>query len=219
MKKIFTLCMGLMAALAVQAQDTFPIQFADAQGNIIADGTVLNLTEAEVDPFGDQNVQVPSGLYVLNMTASNVQVGGNYTIQTLDNGVFQTCFPANCVRQTVLGSYETESDKLGANELKSMQTEWLPQAEGKCVVVYQLQTYKQNTITKKWSLDAKGPSVTLNFSYGTTGVAAAKTDTKANAVTYYDLSGRQVTTPAHGIYVRKAVNADGTESVRKVIIR
>lgn len=219
MKKIFTLCMGLMAALAVQAQDTFPIQFADAQGNIIADGTVLNLTEAEVDPFDDKNVQVPSGLYVLNMTASDVQVGGNYTIQTLDNGVFQTCFPANCVRQTAVGSYETGDDNLNGNELKSMQTEWLPQAEGKCVVVYQLQTYKQNPITTKWSVDAKGPSVTLNFSYGTTGVAAAKTDTKANAVTYYDLSGRQVTTPAHGIYVRKAVNADGTESVRKVIIR
>ena len=44
MKKIFTLFMGLVAALAAQAQSDFPLQFADKDGNIIADGTVLNLT-------------------------------------------------------------------------------------------------------------------------------------------------------------------------------
>ncbi len=217
MKKVFTMCFGLLAALAVQAQSDFPLQFADKDGNIIADGTTLNLTETEEDAFG--SVQMPSGLYVKNISTADVQGGGSYTIQTLSSGAFQTCFPKNCVRKTTTCTEDTDNDVFAAGSLTDMQTEWFPDAEGSCVVVYQLKTYKKNPITKQWSVDKEGPSVTLNFTYSTTGVAAAKTDTKANAVTYYDLSGRQVTTPAHGIYVRKAVNADGTESVRKVIIR
>ena len=35
MNKLFTLCFGLMAALAVHAQNEFPVQFADKNGNII----------------------------------------------------------------------------------------------------------------------------------------------------------------------------------------
>ena len=47
MKKIFTFFLGLIAALGTQAQSDFPLQFADKNGNIFEDGTVLNLTEAE----------------------------------------------------------------------------------------------------------------------------------------------------------------------------
>ena len=44
MKKFFTLCCGLFAALAIQAQNDFPLQFADKNGNVITDGTTLNIT-------------------------------------------------------------------------------------------------------------------------------------------------------------------------------
>ena len=217
MKKLFTLCMGLLAALAIQAQSDFPIQFADKDGNIIADGTTLNLTDYVTDDFGD--VQVPANLYVKNITDGEVQIGGKYTITSLSSGAFQTCFPENCIRQTKAGNYETESGALAAGALKSMQTEWFPGAEGTAVVTYHLWTFKYNSITKKWTFDKEGPAVTLNFTYSTSGVGAQSSTSNVQRTTYYDLMGREVATPAHGLFVKKSVYADGTTATRKYLVR
>ena len=212
MKKIFTLLMGLVATLAIQAQSDFPLQFADKDGNIIADGTVLNLTTAVVD-FDD--VLMPSGLYVKNTTGAEVQVGGAYTITTLSNGSFQTCFPANCVSNNKTGSYETSNGAINAGELKSMQTEWLPVSEGTCVVSYTLVTYKQNVITKQWQKDKTGPTVTLNFTYNPTGINGAVNNKAVRNVEYYNLTGRRVQAPVHGTYIVKMTYADGTTTCKK----
>ena len=218
MKKLFTLCMGILATLAIQAQSDFPVQFADKDGNIIADGTTLNLTEYEADAFGD--VQVPTNLYVKNITDEEIHVGGKYTITSLSSGTFQTCFPENCIRQTKTGSYETESGALAAGDLKSMQTEWFPEAEGTAVATYQLVTYKQNPITKEWkTVDKEGPSVTLNFTYSTSSIGAQSSRSNVQRSTYYDLQGREVVTPAHGLFVKKTVYTDGTTSTRKYLTR
>ena len=213
MKKIFTLLVGMVAALAVQAQSDFPLQFADKDGNIIADGTVLKLTTVEETDFGD--VQMPSGLYVKNSTNADVQGGGIYNITSLSNGSFQTCFPTNCVSNNKTGSYETANGTIAAGELKSMQTEWLPTDKGTCVVSYQLVTYKQNVITKKWQEDKKGPAITLKFTYGTSGVSSAKNDKNVRQVEYYNLTGRRVKTPARGMYIVKTTYVDGTTTCRK----
>lgn len=214
MKKIITLCMGLIAVLAVQAQSDFPLQFADKDGNIIADGTMLTLSDAEVDDFGD--VEVASGLYVKNTTDADVQAAGKYTIQSIGSGVFQTCFPSTCIQKNSRGDYETQNGNIEANALKDMQTEWLPTTEGTCVVTYQLETYKQNPVTKKWDLDKQGPTVTLNFSYSTTGIGRVTTGSDIRTVEYYDLQGRRVSQPAHGLFVKKTINTDGTYTITKI---
>ena len=208
MKKIFTLCLGLFAALAIQAQSDFPLQFADKDGNVIADGSTLNLTEAEGDDFG--GVMMPSGLYVKNTTSAEVQCGGSFNVSTMSNGAFQSCFPSNCMQASKVGSYTTQNGALGAGELKTMQTEWMPTAEGSCTVTYQLMTYKQNAITKKWNADKYGPTVTLNFVYGTSGIADAARLHNSEKGICYDLMGRRVSQPAKGLYI---VNG------RKVIVK
>lgn len=217
MKKLFTLCMALVAALAVQAQSDFPVQYADANGNIIPDGTTLTLTEYEADDFG--YVQVPTNLFVKNMTDEERQISGRYTIQVLDNGAFQTCFPQTCVSKNAIGEDETKVGPIAAGELKNMQTEWLPDAEGTCLVTYQLLIYKLNVITKKPVFDDYGPTVTLNFSYTPTGVAAAKAGKTVSSVAYYDLQGRRVAKTAHGLCIQKTVYADGTSDTRKHMVR
>ena len=190
------------------AQSDFPLQFADKDGNVIADGSTLNLTEAEVDDFG--GIMMPSGLYVKNTTSAEVQCGGSFNVSTMSNGAFQSCFPSNCMQASKVGSYTTQNGALGAGELKTMQTEWMPTAEGSCTVTYQLMTYKQNAITKKWNADKYGPTVTLNFVYGTSGIAdAARLDNSEKGICY-DLMGRRVSQPAKGLYI---VNG------RKVIVK
>ena len=213
MKRFFTLFAGLVAALVLQAQSDFPLQFADKDGNIIADGTSIDITEYMLDDFGE--VVMPSKLYVKNMTEAAVQGGGVYTIQTIDSGSFQTCFPTNCVFKTTAGTFETGDGNFDAAELKNMQTEWMPIEEGTCSVVYQLVTYKQNPITKKWNKDKNGPTVTINFIYGSTGVSSTMADKKVVSVEYYSLTGRQIKKPARGMYIVTKTYADGSKKSRK----
>lgn len=217
MKKIFTLCLGLIAVLAVQAQDDFPLQFADKDGNIIVDGTTINLTEVIIDDFG--GIMMPTNLYVKNITEQSVQGGGRYTIQSIGNGTFQTCFPTNCIQKSAKGTYDTESGTFDAGILKYMNTEWLPVAEGKAVVDYQLLTFRQNPITKKWMVDGEGPKVTLSFDYNTASVSGVKNDKNVSSVVYYDMQGRYVSKPTHGVYVKKIFYTDGSQSSKKHMVK
>ena len=214
MKKIFTLCLGLVAALAVQAQSDFPLQFADKDGNIISDGTTLNFTEFEGDPdFGD--ILMPTNLYVKNTSDAEVQGGGIYTIQSIGSGAFQTCFPENCVQERKAGTYQTEHGTFAADVLKDMKTEWLPIDEGSCVVTYQLVTFKLNAISKTWGIDKRGPTITLNFNYSTAAISKSKADGNVRQVEYISLTGRRVQVPAHGMFIVKTTYADGTTKSTK----
>lgn len=215
MKKLFTLCMGLIAALAVQAQSDFPVQFADKEGNIIPDGTTLNITEFEESDFGD--VMMRSGIFAKNTTDKDLDVKAKYTISVMNSGTFQTCFPGNCVTRTQVGVYENPQGTLSASVNKDMQTEWLPTSEGVCVVEYQINYFEKNAVGVKKEKD--GPKITLNFTYSTTGVATARTGKVVASQTCYDLLGRLVSQPGKGLCVVKTIYTDGTTSTVKRVMK
>lgn len=213
MKKIFTLCLGLVAALAVQAQSDFPVQFTDKDGNIIADGTTLDLTETEETDFGE--IQMPTGLYVKNISEASVHTGGIFTIQSISSGAFQSCPFGTCTRNDKKGEYTTADNDLAAGATDFLSSEWFPETDGTCTVVYQLITYKQNAVTKKWNKDKEGPKITLNFTYNTTHVATAKNGKAIDSTQYFDLQGRRIAKPTTGMLVKKTVFTDGSVTVQK----
>ncbi len=213
MKKIFTLCIGLIAAITMQAQSDFPIQFADKDGNIIADGSTLILTEVEDDGFG--SIMVPSNLFVKNTTEDELHCFGSFTINSIGSGMFQSCFPANCKSVSAKGSYTTQEGALGAGELKNMLTEWLPTEEGTCEVTYQLVTCKQNVITKKWVKDKMGPVVTLIFNYGVT--PGGKGDVNGDGtVDVADISAIITSMASDKQDMKADVNGDGSVDVADI---
>ena len=190
MKKNITLLFCFLANLAVQAQTDFPLQFVDKEGQVIPDGTVLDITDVEIDElFGD--IQMPVNVWVKNVSTQKVQGGGVYSIQSISNGWLQTCFPVNCMRRSNTGSYSTESSAFAPGQSTSLQTEWLPNEEGVCVVTYQLQTYAKKAGNSKWTADADGPTITLKYKYVSeaNGISTLKSDVECKV---YDLSGRIV---------------------------
>ena len=214
-KYYYILCVWLLAASSSQAQSDFPLQFVDENGQIIADGTELDIIDYEEDElFGD--IIMPTKVWVKNVSDETVQGGGSYTIQAIDNGWFQTCFPMNCMRHGEEGTFETESDAFMPSQTRSMQTEWLPNGEGICIVVYQLVKYRK--VGKNYLPDEDGPTITLNYYYGTTGLARVK-GSKVSSVTYYDLSGQAVERPSRGIYMKKTTYSDGSFIVHKRVLR
>ena len=200
MKKYITLLFCLLANLAVQAQENFPLQFVDKDGQIIPDGTVLDITDYEVDEFfGD--IQMPANVWIKNVSTEMVQGGGIYTIQAISNGWFQTCFPMNCIRKSSTGTFSTESAAFVSNQLTSMQTEWLPKEEGVCVVTYQLRTYTQKPNNSKWTADADGPTIILKYKYisESNGIRTLKSDVECKV---YDLCGRKANSQLKkGVYI------------------
>ena len=215
MKKIVTLFFSFFAAFALQAQNNFPLQFVNASGEIIPDGTVLNLTEIEIDElFGD--MLMPSGLKVTNVSNDVVYGGATYTIQVIKGGRFQTCFPSNCMSQGAAGTYTTNADALMPGQLRDMQTEFLPDGDGTCIVTYQLQTFRK--VGNSYFPDEDGPSVTLRFATDPDGIGDVKAS-KACSVTYYDLSGQKVERPVRGVFMKKTTYADGSFTVRKSVLR
>ena len=216
MKKLFTLMMCLLAGFAVQAQDDFPLQFVDKDGQVIPDGTWMDITEFEEDDiFGD--ILVPANVWVKNVSGGVVYGGGSYTIQTITNGWFQTCFPSVCMRQSSEGRYTTGNDTFVPGQLRDMQTEWLPEGEGMCVVNYQLQTFRK--VGNNYFPDGDGPTIILSFLYGNvTDIDRARGDKKVSSVTYYDLTGQQADCPRHGVYIKRTTFADGTSKIKKFIL-
>lgn len=212
MKKITTFILLVMGALSIQAQD-FPLRFVDNNGNEVADGSVLDLTEVEDLGFGD--VQISSGLFVENLTSEDVVCGSEYSITALPNGAFQTCFPTNCVMRETTGSWTSETGTLTAHEKKSIQTEWLPYDPGTAVAEFQLLRYKLNPVTQKYAIDARGPKVTLRFIFNPTGELNTFSDFQVVSTTYHTLDGQCVSSPTRGLHIVRIVYTDGTVKTLK----
>lgn len=219
MKKIFTLLVCFLAGFTVQAQSDFPLQFVDKDGQIIPDGTVLEITEYEEDElFGD--ILMPTYVWVKNVSDEMVYGGGSFTIQTIDNGSFQTCFPSSCMNLSSEGTYTSGKDAIMPSQVRDMQTEWLPDPDGKgtCLVAYQLQTFRK--LGNNYMPDDDGPTIYLHYFYGVepTGISQAKAGKTVSSITWYDLFGRQTSDPRRGAFLKRTTYTDGSSIVQKKII-
>ena len=211
MRLIFTLFISFVFGVSGLSAQDFPLQFADANGNIIADGTELTLDQPTVEASEfDDAVMILSGVYVKNTTANDVTCGTEYSITHYSNGDLQTCFPSSCIQRHGVGSWQSEVGVVQGNELKNMQTEWIPQDAGTLDAEFQLLKYKLNPVTQKYTVEADGPTIKMHFVYDPASIQSL--DNKATAissVTYYSLDGRQVASPTHGIYMMKVTYVNG----------
>ena len=98
MKRIFTLlffALSLLAwpAMAQEVDESYV--FMDEDGNIIENGAtvVRNVVETDVDG----NEVIFSGVSVLNLSGTSSDfIKMHYTIEQIDNGTYQICFPSTC---------------------------------------------------------------------------------------------------------------------------
>ena len=183
-------------------------EFVDKDGNTVADGTTVIRNEAEDDGFG--GILLHSGLAVKNVGApANYQVRIHNTITQIDNGSMQVCFPQYCHNYTTTGSNKSEEAKLNTDEVKDIQSEWLPTAYGECIVTYQAMALQPmgNLFVEKG-----GPKVTVHYVYADpTGVSAVRNVEQKSDI--YTLDGRRHSRLTKGVSIVRMT--DGT--VRKVL--
>ena len=170
MKKLFTLFLfSLLSTLCAVAQDSSTFQFVDKGGNTVANGTSLTVSELTEDEIMGNFIS--TGLSVKNTSDSKASVRISYQIETLDNGLFQICFPSNCYTKTTTGSFVTSKGEMTAGEVRDLQCEWSPVAYGTCKVTLAIEV-----LSAEGTKVADGPAVS----------------TEATVLECYTLQGRRV---------------------------
>ena len=200
MKKLLSTFLVAFCALPLLAQSS-TIIFTDENGTEIADGTTITADKPVIDDFGD--LLIPSGIYVKNLSDDETGIRINYTIRALDNGTMQICFPMACVSKSTIGAFKTDSGLMSANEKRDLQTEWLPQAYGRCTVTYQIEMMKQTSvIPPKYESLGTGATITVNYVYADPSAINGITDDSRSATSAcYDAAGARQAHPRHGLNI------------------
>ena len=206
MKKFFTLIffsLWMNATVSSQSLNN-GYAFTDAAGNAYSTETIT-CNQAEDDGFG--MVEIPSGLYIKNIDADEgTKVAVQANITKMDNGRVQLCFPVNCISYSSTGEQKmTETAEIAKGEVKNLQTEWLPEAEGTCTVVYTATVY--SGFVKKGTFD-----ITVNYQYGAAGISSTIVNPVKPQATY-DLSGRRLAMGKRGLCIVRMPNG----TMRKVV--
>ena len=194
MKKLFTLFLFfLLSTLLAVAQDSSTLQFVDKSGNTVANGTSLTVSELTEDEIMGNFIS--TGLFVKNTSGANASVRISYLIETLDNGLFQICFPSSCITKTTTGSFKTTHGEMAAGEVRDLQCEWFPEAYGTCKVALAIEVV--NALGTKI---ADGPAVQVAFAYADPSHVDAFS-TEVTVLERYTLQGQPATNSHQGITI------------------
>lgn len=168
MKKLFTFLAAMMlgiVAYAQQVDETF--QFVDENDNVVADGSVIVVTE--LNEMGQMVVP----LKVKNMSGEKAAVSMYETIDAMPNGEWQTCAFGNCMILSETGY--SSKNIMPAEYNGDIQTEWIPVKgqyatwEAKLQIhvfdIVKVNRFGVITETVGNEVIGYGPTVTVRFEY------------------------------------------------------
>lgn len=219
MKKIFTLAMLLVLGLGTSfAQDEEidnTLQFVDAQGAVVPDGSEITRTEVEDDGFG--SLQIPTGLSVKNTSDEAVGTKCEFNVLEVPTGTVNCCFPMVCMSAPKTGIFNTMGGSLDASETRDFQTEWIGfEQYGKAKATFQILICELGQFGKAGDVIANGPKITINFVYSDpTGINGPTNVTVNRVAERYNAAGARIYAPVKGINILKM--EDG--SVKKVLVK
>lgn len=232
-KHLLTLALGLMMGSSAFAQ----VEFVDAQGNIIPDGSTVVRNEIEKPVPVLEMYQINSGISVKNTSSASVTVSSQMDVTDLPFGQIGLCFPGSCWINVgdFTGTYPTHKPTqanlsadgpwtsptpgaLAAGATQSLQTEWKINSLGQSTFDKEKD---KGEVTATYSLLVGGKTVsTIKVLYTTdqnaTGIANIKNDAASQKeVGRYTIDGQKLAQGAKGLAIVKY--ADG--SAKKVVVK
>ena len=212
--------MAMIGVCAMAQTDLETFQFVDKDGNVIPDGSEITVNTPEMK---DNTLQISSGLYVKNTTNEEQAIGLTFSIDQLDNGAPQCCFPVSCLPGTDhVGNYDGGSNAMAANEVKSFETEWLPATYGTCKMTFQIlvnkigsKTIMGITLPTYDEFKAYGPKIKVNFTYSDPASVNGIASDNAKPVAYYNLAGQKMDTLQRGVNIIVLSNGKTIKTINK----
>lgn len=222
MKRVFISAIAALLCIGASAQsDLTTFQVLDKNGNVVADGATLELSETEVM---NDAIQIPTGLSIKNTTGTDQAVGIDINLSKMDNGNFSCCFPSNCKNVSETGEYKDFNAPgiLETGETREILTEWIPEKYGKCTATLQFKVY---SIVEKELFGIKIPEpgdfkayaqkITVNFEYkDPAGINDLSSDNNAKVVSRYNANGTRVSSDFKGLAIEKLSNG---KTIKRII--
>ncbi len=217
MKKILTLTTLLLSVtLSLQAQTDTDFQFVDGEGNVIADGTTVEITAGEtIDDDGYVFFQMPAGIYLQKATAATAYCYLQYRVERIDNGALQICFPNSCNSIDHITNYTLTgwSDAIADSAPRDLQTEWLPEAIG--AYGEALMTVRIKATDSGKNDKGTGATIQLHFTYDTHSAGISDISAKARETARYTIGGQRLAAQRQGINIVRMSNGQ----IRKEIVK
>lgn len=166
MKRLLILLLGLsamvMPLLAQDVDETFV--FVDENGTRFENGSTVIRNVIEND--GTSEI-IKAGVYVLNVNAGpNDYLKMYYTVNLIDNGIYQICFPSTCNMKDCEGAYQTPEGQLMGTK-QDIQSEWFPVADGVCDVTLTIEVLSRSAgFPPTYTHKGYGPTLNIKFVKG-----------------------------------------------------
>ena len=237
MKKIFTLCVALFAAVSMFAQETKGMfEFATADGTVVPSGSVITKSDVEnhTDPEeGVDNMQIPTGLFVkpikTDLNGEKLCVKLRVDVEKIDHGSIAFCLLGSCSSAKKEGTYESNGGFV--EQLDDLQTEWMiGNDEETEKAMYGEATAKLTLVVcRKVSLGKDGfgieqfeyknvgesSTVTVKFVYNekSTGINGIS-NADATVVARYAADGTRLSAPQKGLNIVKLSNGKTVKYIK-----
>ena len=237
MKKIFTLCVALFAAVSMFAQETKGMfEFATADGTIVPSGSVITKSDVEdhTDPEeGVDNMQIPTGLWIkpvkTELNGEKLCVKLRVDVEKIDHGSINFCLLGNCKPVMREGTYESNGGFV--DQLDDIQTEWMigndketdkamygeAKAKLTLVVCRKVSQGKDQFGIEQFKYEDVGESstVTVHFVYNekSTGINGIS-NANATVVARYAADGTRLSAPQKGLNIVKLSNGKTVKYIK-----
>lgn len=238
MKKIFTLCVALFAAVSMFAQETKGMfEFATADGTVVPSGSVITKSDVEdyTDPEdGEDNMQIPTGLWIkpvkTELNGEKLCVKLRVDVEKIDHGSsINFCLLGNCSTAKREGTYESNGGFV--DKLDDLQTEWMignDEETGKAkygeatakltlVVCRKVSQGKDQFDIEQFKYEDVGESstVTVKFVYNekSTGINGIS-NANATVVARYAADGTRLSAPQKGLNIVKLSNGKTVKYIK-----
>ena len=237
MKKIFTLCVALFAAVSMFAQETKGMfEFATADGTVVPSGSVITKSDVEdhTDPEeGVDNMQIPTGLFVkpikTDLNGEKLCVKLCVDVEKIDHGSIAFCLLGSCSSAMREGTYESNGGFV--EQLDDLQTEWMigndketekamygeATAKLTLVVCRKVSMGKDGFGVEQFKYEDVGESstVTVKFVYNekSTGINGIS-NADATVVARYAADGTRLSAPQKGLNIVKLSNGKTVKYIK-----
>lgn len=235
MKKIFTLCVALFAAVSMFAQETKGMfEFATADGTVVPSGSVITKSDVEdyTDPEdGEDNMQIPTGLWIkpvkTELNGEKLCVKLRVDVEKIDHGSINFCLFGNCRLVMREGTYESNGGFV--EQLNDLETEWkigndeetgkakYGEATAKLTLVAcrKVSQGKDQFDIGKYEDVGESSTVTVKFVYNekSTGINGIS-NANATVVARYAADGTRLSAPQKGLNIVKLSNGKTVKYIK-----
>ena len=217
MKRVLTFVFGwMLLILPAAAQDIdMSFVFVDKDGQVLENGATVVRNTVEYDEDGSGMIN--SGISVRNTNGSTDWLRVSYTVERIDNGRYQICFPSSCNFADEVGTFVTANGQL-EGEIQNIQSEWFPVADGSCIVNLTIELMmKTGGFPPIYIFKGTGPSLTIKFVKGELPPEPANGDVNGDGeVNIADINAVIDMILSHNSSASGDVNGDGEVNIADV---